>query len=84
MSSAVNSQDNSLMELFVWHPDSVRPVMKLLLPMFECSRMTFDESGEVLLLLKKDEVVRSLLMDPDCWIERGQRMSRLEWSKQRT
>jgi hypothetical protein len=81
VSTATNGQNNSLREIFAWDQRSVQPLLRLYLPWDDCTRMTFDRSGEVLLLLNGDKVIRSLLMDPDRWIERGRKMSQMDWSR---
>jgi WD40 repeat protein len=81
VSTASNGQNNSLREIFAWDQRSVQPLLRLYLPWDDCTRMTFDRSGEVLLLLNGDKVIRSLLMDPERWIERGRKMSQMDWSR---
>jgi TIR domain len=81
VSTATNGQNNSLREVFAWDQRSVDPILKLYLPWDDCTRMTFDTSGEVLLLINGDKVIRSLLIDPERWIERGRKMSQMDWSR---
>ncbi|MCK5312326.1 MAG: hypothetical protein KAJ62_09455 [Desulfobacteraceae bacterium] len=68
------------MELFAWHVESKIPVLKLILPRVEYSQITFDKSGRFLLLMMDKTVVKSYLMDPETWLEKGQKMSSVFWT----
>ena len=81
VSSAMNYNNNNLMEIFVWDERQANPILQLLLPYIPIDEIRFDTSGEILLLLQNSNTVRQLLMDPDRWISSGQKLSELRWSR---
>jgi hypothetical protein len=81
VSTAVNYSDNGMTEIYIWSLKTQWPILKLLLPRFEYEQIAFDQAGKILLFLLGETIVKSILVDPESWLEHGESISNLEWTK---
>ena len=81
VSTAMNYSDNGMTEIYTWSRKTQWPILKLILQRFEYDQIAFDQSGKTLLFLFGERAVKSILIDPESWLEKGESLSNLEWTK---
>lgn len=81
VSTAMNYRDNGMTEIYTWSRKTQWPILKLILQRVEYDQIAFDQSGKTLLFLFGERAVKSILIDPESWLEKGESLSNLEWTK---